>query len=160
MRQKVKVFFLKCLYWHSVSDEFKIEGSWYIIFYLLNLGYCAHLSRVQFFCDPMDCSPPGSSVHGILQTRTLEWVAFPSLGDLPNPEIEPMSPVSPIPAGRLFITKPLGIPLYLINIHNPYLGIWINSSQRFICYMRQLKCLFRYQGSKISNLFRLCKKPN
>ena len=29
-------------------------------------------------CGPMDCSPPGSSVHGILQTRTLEWVAMPS----------------------------------------------------------------------------------
>ena len=29
-------------------------------------------------CDPVDCSPPGSSVHGILQGRTLEWVAMPS----------------------------------------------------------------------------------
>ena len=29
-------------------------------------------------CNPMDCSLPGSSVHGILQARTLEWVAFPS----------------------------------------------------------------------------------
>ena len=28
-------------------------------------------------CNPMDCSPPGSSVHGILQARTLEWVAIP-----------------------------------------------------------------------------------
>ena len=28
-------------------------------------------------CDPMDCSPPGSSVHGILQARMLEWVAAP-----------------------------------------------------------------------------------
>ena len=28
-------------------------------------------------CDPMDCSPPGSSVHGILQARRLEWVALP-----------------------------------------------------------------------------------
>ena len=27
-------------------------------------------------CDPMDCSPPGSSVHGILQERVLEWVAM------------------------------------------------------------------------------------
>ena len=27
-------------------------------------------------CDPMDCSPPGSSVHGILQVRMLEWVAI------------------------------------------------------------------------------------
>ena len=29
-------------------------------------------------CDPMDCSPPGSSVHGILQARTLGWIAMPS----------------------------------------------------------------------------------
>ena len=28
-------------------------------------------------CDPMDCSPPGSSVRGILQTRILKWVAVP-----------------------------------------------------------------------------------
>ena len=28
-------------------------------------------------CDPMDCSPPGSSVYRILQARTLEWVAIP-----------------------------------------------------------------------------------
>ena len=28
-------------------------------------------------CNPMDCSPPGSSVHGILQARTLEWAAMP-----------------------------------------------------------------------------------
>ena len=36
-------------------------------------------------CDPMDYSPPGCSVHGILQARMLEWVAFPSLGDLYDP---------------------------------------------------------------------------
>ena len=30
------------------------------------------------FCNPMDCSPPGNSVPGILQERTLEWVAMPS----------------------------------------------------------------------------------
>ena len=29
-------------------------------------------------CGPMDCSPPGSSAHGILQARTLVWVAMPS----------------------------------------------------------------------------------
>ena len=34
------------------------------------------LSRVQFFCNPIDCSPPGSSVHGISQARILEWVAI------------------------------------------------------------------------------------
>ena len=36
------------------------------------------LSRVWLFCDLMDCSPPGSSVHGILQARILEWVAISS----------------------------------------------------------------------------------
>ena len=41
----------------------------------------------------MDCSPPGSSVTGILQARILEWVTpCPTLGDLPNPGIEPRSP--------------------------------------------------------------------
>ena len=46
--------------------------------------------------DFVDCSPPGSSVHGILQARILEWVAMPSSrGDLPDPGIEPTSPVAP-----------------------------------------------------------------
>ena len=44
-------------------------------------------------CNPMDSSPPGSSVHGILQARILEWVPRPSPGDLPNPGIKPWSPV-------------------------------------------------------------------
>ena len=34
------------------------------------------LSRVQIFCDPMDCSPPASFVHGVSQARILEWVAI------------------------------------------------------------------------------------
>ena len=34
------------------------------------------LKSRQTLCDPMDCSPPGSSIHGILQARTLEWVAI------------------------------------------------------------------------------------
>ena len=42
-------------------------------------------------CDPMGCSPPGFSVHGVLQARILEWV-FPSPGDLPDPGIEARSP--------------------------------------------------------------------
>ena len=36
-------------------------------------------------CDSMDYRPPGSSVHGILQARLLEWVAFSPPGDLPDP---------------------------------------------------------------------------
>ena len=51
--------------------------------------------------------PPGSSVHGISQARILKWVAIPSPGDLPNPEIEPASPAL---ADSFFTTKPPGKP--------------------------------------------------
>ena len=44
--------------------------------------------------DPMDGRPPGSSVHRILQTRTLEWVAVP-FSSIPGPGIEPGSPALP-----------------------------------------------------------------
>ena len=42
--------------------------------------------------DPMDCSLPGSSIHGIFQARVLEWVAFTFPRELPDPGIEPRSP--------------------------------------------------------------------
>ena len=53
-------------------------------------------------CDPMNCSPPGFLVHGILQARTLEWVAMPSSGDLPDPGIKTRSPAaSALPVASL-----------------------------------------------------------
>ena len=42
--------------------------------------------------DPMDYSLPGSSLHGILQARVLEWSAIAFSRGLPNPGIEPSSP--------------------------------------------------------------------
>ena len=36
------------------------------------------LSHVQLFCNPMNCSLPGSSIHGIFQARVLDWVALPT----------------------------------------------------------------------------------
>ena len=42
---------------------------------------CVHVKSLQLcstLCDPIDCSPPGFSVHGILQVRALEWAAMPS----------------------------------------------------------------------------------
>ena len=56
----------------------------------------------------MDCSPPGSSVHGILQARKLEWVTMPLSGDLPNPGIKPTSPAL---ASRFFTAEPPVKPL-------------------------------------------------
>ena len=46
------------------------------------------------FCDPIHCRPPGSSVHGILQARVLEWVAMPSSKESSQPGTEPGSPAS------------------------------------------------------------------
>ena len=42
------------------------------------------LQSCPTLCDPMDCSLPSSSVHGILQARLLEWVAVPSSGVFPT----------------------------------------------------------------------------
>ena len=51
-------------------------------------------SSVQLFTGTMDCSPPGSPVHGIFQARILERVVPPPPGDLLNPGIKPESPLS------------------------------------------------------------------
>ena len=53
----------------------------------------------------MHCSPPGSSVHGILQARILEWVDMPSSRDLPDLRTEPTSLLSPALAGKFFTTS-------------------------------------------------------
>ena len=54
-------------------------------YYVRNTQHVGSLCAKSFqscltLCDPMDCSPPSSSVHGILQTRIPEWVAVPSSG--------------------------------------------------------------------------------
>ena len=53
--------------------------------------------------NPMECRPPGSSVHGISEARTLEWVAISFSRDLPDPGIEPVSPAwhSSLPLSHL-----------------------------------------------------------
>ena len=68
-------------YGHIISCCINIQhlvylfNSWWT---LASFSLCACLlSHVRLF-DPMDCSPPGSSVHGILQARVLEWVATSS----------------------------------------------------------------------------------
>ena len=56
----------------------------------ISMVYSEVCQSCPTLCDPVDCSPPGSSVRGILQARILEWVPAP--GDLPNPGIEPRFP--------------------------------------------------------------------
>ena len=49
----------------------------YVLYYLPAYMHAKLLQSCLTLCDPMDYSLPGSSVHGILQARTLEWVAMP-----------------------------------------------------------------------------------
>ena len=66
-------------------------------------------------CDPVGCSPPGSSVHGILQARILEWVAIPFLGDLPDAGIELRPPA--LQADSL-LSEPPGKPqMFIIKMN-------------------------------------------
>ena len=59
-------------------------------------------------CDPMDCGPPGSSVHGILQPRILQWVAMPFSRGSSQPKDR--TQVSHT-AGGFFTTEPSGNPM-------------------------------------------------
>ena len=66
---------------------------------------CARAKSLQLcptLCDPMDCSPPGSSVHGILQARILEWAAVPSFSS---------RSVLPKQSLHILITWDLGVQL-------------------------------------------------
>ena len=64
---------------------------------------CAQsLQSCLTLCDPVDCSPPGSSVHGILQARILEWGAMPSFRNFPDSGIESMSACVSCFAGRFY----------------------------------------------------------
>ena len=50
------------------------------------------LSRAWLIHNPMDCSPPGFSVHGISLQEYWSGLPFPSPGDIPDPGIKPRSP--------------------------------------------------------------------
>ena len=70
------------------------------------LGYSFPISVcICELCDSMGNSLQDSSVHRIFQARMLEWLPFPSPGDLSDPEIKLMSPAL---AGRFFTTVPPG----------------------------------------------------
>ena len=57
-------------------------------------------------CNPVDCSTPGSYVHGVFQAGVLQWVTISSSGGSSILGIETMSPVSPRLASRFFTTEP------------------------------------------------------
>ena len=64
----------------------------------------SHFSHVRL-CNPVDCSPPGSSVQGIFQARILKWIAISFFRDIPDPGIELTSLMSPALASGFVITS-------------------------------------------------------
>ena len=73
----------------------------------------------------MDRHWPGSSVLGILQARTLEWVAMPSSGDFPNPGMEPASLTSSALAGGFFTVSTTWVLLVSVNFGQSFLLCWV-----------------------------------
>jgi len=107
--------------------------------HLIYISLCMHAKSLQLcptLFDPMDCSLPGFSVHGILQASILECVAMTSSRDLPHPGMEPTSLTSlhwqagslpVVPAGKhqslyhLFIDQSIiyrSISIYLSAHHS------------------------------------------
>ena len=56
----------------------------------MHVCVCEVASAVSTLCNPVDCSPPGSSAHGILQASILEWAAMPLTEGFPDLGIEPV----------------------------------------------------------------------
>ena len=87
------------------------------------------LQSCPVVCDSMDCSPPGSSVRGILHARILEWVAMPSSrGSFPPGDGTPVSSIPCILSQVLYHWRHLGSP------RGPYFG-------ELIMYQEWLKFL-------------------
>ena len=82
---------------------------------LLFFALWVHAQLCLTLCNPMDCSPPGSSFHGTFQARNLEWVAISFSKGSFAPGIEPVSFTL---AGRFFTTVPPGKPHSL-----PYMDV-------------------------------------
>ena len=78
---------------------------------------CVHAQLCPTLCDPTDCSPPSSSVHGSFQQEYCSGLPFPTPGHLPDPGIEPTSLGSPALAGGLFTTEPPGKSDFFIEEH-------------------------------------------
>ena len=109
-------------------------------------GYmCVHAhSVVSDSLNPMDCSLPGSLVHGIFQARILDWsgLPFPSPGDLPHPGIEL----------RLLHWQTVSLPLYHLGSPQQRI-IWLKMS---IVPKLRNRGLIALQPARVSFLRQMC----
>ena len=122
---------------HTLSDNPNIYAMGLLGTRARGLCVCVNARSYLILCDSMDCSPPGSSVHGIFQARTLKQVVIPSPGDLPNPGIKPLFPAL---AGGFFTTVPPGKPV-LVGASPLFSDLEIQVFQIFFEKSTVLYCL-------------------
>ena len=79
------------------------------------VGVCSVAQSCLTLCDTRDYSPSGSSVHEISQQEYWSGLPLPTPQDLPNPRIEPTTPMAPALAGVFFTTEPSEKPKYMCN---------------------------------------------
>ena len=81
----------------DLPDSVWIWVSWFsnrILYHWATCCCCCSIDKLCLtLCDPIDCSPPGSPIHGILQARILEWVAMPSSRGSSQPRVKPASQI-------------------------------------------------------------------
>ena len=95
---------------------------------------CAQSLSHVWLCDPMDCSPPGFSVHGVLQASILEWVAMPSPRGFSQPPGKPKN----TGVGRLY----------------PLQGIFSTQESNWgLLHCRRILYQLRYQEVQTSMFF-------
>ena len=97
----------------------------------LRLVVSSALRRMQLFCNPTDCSPPGSSVRGILLARILEWVAIPFSRGSSQPKDRTHISLGFCTVGRFFTTEPSGKPYRALFYLNTVLEFLLISSRIF-----------------------------
>ena len=148
----LEVLLLFTFVWCSLQRCLKIFNH-----YSFSSG-CAVFCLVTQSCltlwDPMNCSPPGSSLHGILQAKYWSGLPFPSPEDLPNPGIESRSPsfqVDSLPSEPTRKPKNIRVGcLFLLQ------GIFLTlESNLDLLHCRQILYQLRYQGNP-SFLIRKC----
>ena len=96
----------------------------------------------------MDCNLPGSSDHGIYQTRILKWVAIPFSRVLPSPGIEPTSPTL---ASGFFTTEPPGKPHLILLISK--FGMFSENSHNFPSHQNFLCSIRRHLVLEIHSMY-------
>ena len=132
----------------------------------LKLSQSTRLSSLQvwvlscfshvWLCDPTDYSPPGSSIHGILQARILEWVACPPLGDLSHPGIKLESLMFPALSGSFFITS--AIWKVLSSLSQTANSQWLSILHLVVCSFHAPLCFPPLPSPPCPQVCSLCLK--